>query len=113
MEKIIYTRFAFLNYSHLLYNEGSYFYTYVWEGVNIKKHMYQIIILLLLIALIALLFAYCHKSSDNPLIVSFRQSDITDGASVTKYFTMTYDKMGLPGDYSGIMQYSFCCEPVE
>lgn len=52
-------------------------------------------------------------SNDNPLIVSFQQSDITDGASVTKYFTATYDKMGLPGDYSGIMQYSFCCEPVE
>lgn len=52
-------------------------------------------------------------SNDNPLIVSFVQSDITDGDSVTKYFTMTYDKMGLPGDYSGVMQYSFCCEPVE
>lgn len=52
-------------------------------------------------------------SNDTPLIVSFVQSDITDGNSVTKYFTMTYDKMGLPGDYSGIMQYSFCCEPVE
>ena len=51
-------------------------------------------------------------SNDNPLIVSFQQSDITNGDSTTKYFTMTYDKMGLPGDYSGIMQYSFCCEPI-
>lgn len=51
-------------------------------------------------------------SNDNPLIVSFVQSDITNNGSVTKYFTMTYDKMGLPGDYSGIMQYFFCCEPL-
>lgn len=52
-------------------------------------------------------------SGDNTRLVSFQQSDIVNGDSVTKYFTMTYDKMGLPGDYSGIMQYSFCCEPVE
>lgn len=51
-------------------------------------------------------------SNDNPLIVSFQQSDITNGDSTTKYFTMSYDKMGLPGDYSGLMQYSFCCEPI-
>lgn len=50
---------------------------------------------------------------DNPLLASFQQSDITNGDSVTKYFTMSYDKWGMPGDYSGIMQYSFCCEPVE
>ena len=52
-------------------------------------------------------------SGDNTLLASFQQSDIVNGDSVTKYFTMSYDKMGLPGDYSGIMQYSFCCEPVE
>lgn len=52
-------------------------------------------------------------SGDNTRLVSFQQSDIVNGDSVTKYFTMSYDKMGLPGDYSGIMQYSFCCEPVE
>lgn len=52
-------------------------------------------------------------SNDNPLIVSFVQSDITNGDSVTKYFTMTYDKMGLPGEYSGVMQYSFECSPIE
>ena len=51
-------------------------------------------------------------SNDNPLIVSFVQSDITNGDSVTKYFTMTYDKMGLPGEYSGVMQYSFECSPI-
>lgn len=51
-------------------------------------------------------------SGDNTRLVSFQQSDIVNGDSVTKYFTMTYDKMGLPGDYSGIMQYSFCCEPI-
>ena len=51
-------------------------------------------------------------TGDNTRLVSFRQSDITNGDSTTKYFTMTYDKMGLPGDYSGIMQYSFCCEPI-
>ncbi len=50
---------------------------------------------------------------DNPLIVSFQQTDIVNGDSTTKPFYLTYDKMGLPGDYSGIMQYSFCCEPVE
>lgn len=52
-------------------------------------------------------------SNDNPLIVSFVQSDITNGDSVTKYFTATYDKWGLPGDYSGVMQYSFDCSPIE
>ena len=36
------------------------------EGYFIKKHMYQIIILLLLIAFIVSLFAYCHKSTDKP-----------------------------------------------
>lgn len=51
-------------------------------------------------------------TGDNTRLVSFRQSDIINNGSVTKYFTMTYDKMGLPGDYSGIMQYSFCCEPI-
>lgn len=49
---------------------------------------------------------------DNPLLASFVQSDITNGATTTKYFTMTYEKWGMPGDYSGVMQYSFCCEPV-
>lgn len=52
-------------------------------------------------------------SGDNTLLASFQQSDIVNNGSTTKYFTMSYDKMGLPGDYSGIMQYSFCCEPVE
>ena len=51
-------------------------------------------------------------SGDNTLLASFQQSDITNGDSTTKYFTMSYDKMGLPGDYSGIMQYSFECSPV-
>lgn len=63
---------------------------------------------------------YCHITNadgygltgDNTLLASFQQSDITNGDSTTKYFTMSYDKMGLPGDYSGIMQYSFCCEPI-
>ena len=63
---------------------------------------------------------YCHITNadgygltgDNTLLASFQQSDITDGDSTTKYFIMSYDKMGLPGDYSGIMQYSFCCEPI-
>ena len=50
---------------------------------------------------------------DNPLLVSFRQSDIINGDSVTKYFNLTYDKWGMPGDYSGVMQYSFECSPVE
>lgn len=35
-------------------------------GIIIKKRIYQIVILLLLIAFIALSIAYCHKSSDNP-----------------------------------------------
>ena len=63
---------------------------------------------------------YCHITNadgygltgDDTRLVSFQQTDIVNGDSVTKYFTMTYDKMGLPGDYSGIMQYSFCCEPI-
>lgn len=49
---------------------------------------------------------------DNPLIASFEQIDIVDGNGTTAYFYLTYDKMGTPGDYSGIMQYSFCCEPL-
>lgn len=64
---------------------------------------------------------YCHLTNedgygltgDNTLLVSFQQSDITNGDSTTKYFTLTYDKMGLPGDYSGVMQYSFDCSPIE
>lgn len=63
---------------------------------------------------------HCHLTrddgygvtNDNPLLVSFTQSDITDSETV-KYFSMNYDKMGITGDYSGIMQYSFCCEPVQ
>ena len=51
-------------------------------------------------------------SVNNPLIASFQQSDITDGNGTTAYFSITYDKIGMPGDYSGIMQYSFCCEPL-
>lgn len=50
-------------------------------------------------------------SNDNPLLVSFRQEDITNMDNY-KYFSINYNKMGMAGDYTGIMEYSFCCEPI-
>lgn len=48
---------------------------------------------------------------DDPLLVWFKQSDIINEETI-KYFSMTYDRMGMAGDYSGIMQYSFECAPI-
>lgn len=50
-------------------------------------------------------------NSENPL-VSFANSDIEQGTA-TKYFDIQVENYGTPGDYSGIMQYSFECLPNE
>lgn len=50
-------------------------------------------------------------NTDNPL-VSFGNADLQQGTS-TKYFDIQADNYGMPGDYSGIMQYSFECTPNE
>ncbi len=46
---------------------------------------------------------------ENPL-VSFENSDLQQGVS-TKYFDIQAENYGMPGDYTGIMQYSFECQP--
>lgn len=50
-------------------------------------------------------------SNDDPLLVSFRQEDITNMDNY-KYFSITHDEWGMAGDYTGIMEYTFCCEPI-
>ncbi len=52
-----------------------------------------------------------RADNENPL-VSFANADIQEGIS-TKYFDIQTDTYGMPGDYSGTMQYSFECTPNE
>lgn len=48
-------------------------------------------------------------SNDNPL-VTFNKSDIVE-SSATKQFEINAESIGVPGNYSGTMQYSFECQP--
>ncbi len=50
-------------------------------------------------------------NTENPL-VSFGNADLQQGTA-TKYFDIQAENYGMPGDYSGIMQYSFECTPNE
>ena len=50
-------------------------------------------------------------NTENPL-VSFGNADLHQGTA-TKYFDIQAENYGMPGDYSGIMQYSFECTPNE
>ena len=50
-----------------------------------------------------------NANSENPL-VTFQTSDVFE-STATKYFEITADSMGIPGNYSGTMQYSFECQP--
>ena len=47
-------------------------------------------------------------NTENPL-VSFQNSDIVESSAI-KYFEITADSIGIPGNYSGTMQYSFECQ---
>lgn len=48
-------------------------------------------------------------NTENPL-VSFEKSDLQQGTA-TKYFGIQAENYGMPGDYTGTMQYSFECQP--
>lgn len=52
------------------------------------------------------------SSSDEP-IVSFTASDFPNGTSCVKYFGLEISQWGTPGDYTGIMKYSFSCNPID
>ena len=68
-------------------------------GVNINKHMYQIIILLLLIALIALLFAFCHKSSDKPPATTEQTQNPLEFEEYQDYKNQSISIPGMNGIY--------------
>ena len=48
-------------------------------------------------------------NAQNPL-VTFQNTDIVESSAI-KYFEITADSIGIPGNYSGTMQYSFECQP--
>ena len=59
--------------------------------------------------------AELQMQADNGTVplVSFKLSDIPqDSSSATKYFELLPEKYGMPGDYSGVLQYRFVCEPI-
>ena len=49
-------------------------------------------------------------SNVNPL-VTFNKSDIVESTS-TKQFEINAETMGIPGNYTGIMNYTFECSPI-
>ena len=53
------------------------------------------------------------QASDTTPLVSFKLSDIPqDSSTAIKYFELSTEKYGMPGDYSGTLQYRFVCEPI-
>ena len=53
------------------------------------------------------------QANETTPLVSFKLSDIPqDSSTAIKYFELTPEKYGMPGDYSGTLQYRFVCEPI-
>ena len=52
-------------------------------------------------------------TTPNEPIVSFTASDFPSGTSCVKYFGLEMSQWGTPGDYTGIMKYSFSCNPID
>ena len=56
--------------------------------------------------------ANCGASAETPL-VSFRDTELENYGTATKYFELDYNSYGNAGYYYGTMTYSFSCNPYE
>lgn len=54
-----------------------------------------------------------NVTTPNDPIVSFTAADFPSGTSCVKYFGLVISQWGTPGDYTGIMKYSFSCNPID
>ena len=56
--------------------------------------------------------ANCGATRETPL-VSFRDTELENFGTATKYFELDYQPFGNAGYYYGTMTYSFSCNPYE